>query len=179
MGTGIDLPDGVRILPLVPHHDQRGRLVELFRQSWLPEGAALQWNLVSSVPNTFRGVHVHPLHTDYLTVAHGRMTIMVKDLRPHSPTRGLSAMLPFDGEAPQAAVIPPGVAHGFYSHDATVHVYGVTEYWDGSDEFGCRWNDPALELAWPFTDPLLSERDILAGSYDEMMAAVAGLGAFA
>ena len=55
--------------------------------------------------------------------------------------------------------IPPGVAHGFYFPEGGAHLYAVDKYFDGSDEYGCMFNDPALELSWPHATPLLSERD--------------------
>jgi dTDP-4-dehydrorhamnose 3,5-epimerase len=35
----------------------------------------------------------------------------------------------------------------------------VDEYHDGADEFGIAWDDPDLGIAWPVTDPILSDRD--------------------
>ncbi len=68
-------------------------------------------------------------------------------------------------------MIPPGVAHGFYAPEPSCHVYSVTEYFDGSDEYGCAWNDPALGLDWPCDAPLLSDRDRDAGCFADMIAA--------
>jgi len=64
------------------------------------------------------------------------------------------------------------VAHGFYFPEAACLVYSVSHYFDGADEFGCRWDDPDLAVAWPCQDPLLSPRDRTAGSYDEMNVAL-------
>jgi dTDP-4-dehydrorhamnose 3,5-epimerase-like enzyme len=46
----------------------------------------------------------------------------------------------------------------------------VTHEFDGSDDFGCHWRDPALSLRWPGDDPELSPRDRDAGSFAEMVA---------
>ena len=56
--------------------------------------------------------------------------------------------------------IPPGFAHGFcvVSPDAEV-IYKTTEEYAPDHEFGIRWDDPALGIAWPVTAPTLSERD--------------------
>lgn len=70
------------------------------------------------------------------------------------------------------AVVPVGVAHGFYFPEPACHVYAVSEYFDERDEFGCRWNETALGLVWPSEDPILSERDRAAGSYADMVAAL-------
>jgi hypothetical protein len=116
-----------------------------------------------------RGVHVHRLHTDYLVVLAGAMLLALHDIRPSSPSHGRSVLLPLDGTAPKAVVIPPGVAHGFYFVESALHIYGVDEYWDGSDEIGCRFDSPEMNLPWPNLAPSLSERDALAGTYGDMV----------
>jgi dTDP-4-dehydrorhamnose 3,5-epimerase len=37
--------------------------------------------------------------------------------------------------------------------------YKCTDFYDRSDEIGLRWNDPAVGIAWPIRDPLLSDKD--------------------
>ena len=68
-----------------------------------------------------------------------------------------------------ALLIPPGVGHAFVSAEPTTHLYATDEYWDPTDEFGCRWDDSALGLDWPpIHEPLLSERDAASGSYAQL-----------
>jgi dTDP-4-dehydrorhamnose 3,5-epimerase len=69
--------------------------------------------------------------------------------------------------------VPPGVAHGFFFPEESVHVYAVSETFDPEDELGCRWDDPETGLDWPCTAPLLSERDEQAGSFRALRDAVA------
>jgi dTDP-4-dehydrorhamnose 3,5-epimerase len=164
------LPAGVRLVPLTPHADERGVFTELFRASWDVGVAPVQWNAVSSNPNVLRGVHAHVRHADYLTVAVGRATIGLYDLRPDSPTEGLGATVELDAHEPAALVIPVGVAHGFYFHATSVHVYAVSHEFDPADELGCRWDDPELHIAWPCTEPLISPRDDGLGTLSELRA---------
>jgi dTDP-4-dehydrorhamnose 3,5-epimerase len=37
--------------------------------------------------------------------------------------------------------------------------YIVDNYYDGGDELGVLWNDPALAVAWGVESPILSARD--------------------
>jgi dTDP-4-dehydrorhamnose 3,5-epimerase len=166
----VRLPHDVSLLELTPHADDRGVFTELFRVSWEPGVAPTQWNAVRSEPNVLRGVHVHLRHTDYLTVVAGKATIGLHDLRSGSPTEGLGTTVELDATAPAALVIPVGVAHGFYFHEPSIHVYAVSHEFDPADELGCRWDDPALDIAWPCTDPLLSERDQGLGPLTELRA---------
>jgi dTDP-4-dehydrorhamnose 3,5-epimerase len=117
------LPSGVELRLLEPHPDERGVFTELFRDSWGLPVEPVQWNAVRSEANVLRGVHVHWRHADYLTVVLGRATIGLHDLREGSPTDGFGTAVELDARAPAAISIPPGVAHGFYFHEPSLHVY--------------------------------------------------------
>lgn len=171
MKTGLpaEIPHGVILRDLISRRDERGCLTEIFRSQWARNEAFLQWNFVESEPNTLRGVHVHPVHADYLVTIQGCLMLGLHDLRKWSPSFGLSCLIDLQGGQLQSAFIPPGVAHGFYFPEQTRYVYGVTEYWSPSDELGCRWNDPQLCIPWPAIDPVLSERDREAGSLQALM----------
>lgn len=162
------LPDGVVLVPLTPHPDDRGIFTELHRVSWNTGVAPAQWNAVSSEPNVLRGVHVHRRHADYLTLVSGRATIGLHDLRPGSPTEGLGTTVELDASSPSGLVIPVGVAHGFYFREASIHVYAVSHEFDPADELGCRWDDPELAIEWPCAEPLISPRDRDLGSLSDL-----------
>jgi dTDP-4-dehydrorhamnose 3,5-epimerase len=166
------LPEGVLRQPLTPQEDDRGIFTELFRDSWSLEVKPVQWNAVSSVANVLRGVHAHWRHADYLTVRVGRATVGLHDLRQGSATEGLGATVELRADRPAALVVPPGVAHGFYFHEASLHIYAVDHEWDPTDELGCRWDEPELGVDWPCVEPLLSPRDAALGSLSELRAAV-------
>jgi dTDP-4-dehydrorhamnose 3,5-epimerase len=169
------LPAGVHLRELSPNEDDRGVFTELFRDSWKLDVAPVQWNLVRNGANVLRGVHVHHRHADYLTVVAGRATVGIADLRKDSPTVGVSAVVDLDADLPAALVIPPGVAHGFYFVEPSLHLYAVSHEWDPGDELGCRWDDPDLGIAWPCTTPLISPRDAALGSVSELRAALRGV----
>jgi dTDP-4-dehydrorhamnose 3,5-epimerase len=152
---------GVRRIALEANLDERGALTELCRHSWLdaPE-VPVQWNLVTSRANVMRGLHWHNVRFDYLVPVSGRIVVGLADLRVGSPHEGRAATVELRTER-DALVIPPGVAHGFFSPEPTLALYAITEFWDPGDEFGIRWDDGALAVPWPdeVADPVLSERD--------------------
>jgi dTDP-4-dehydrorhamnose 3,5-epimerase len=169
-------------LPLRPHGDERGSVTELFRQSWSTpeEPAPVQWNLLRSARNVLRGVHVHLTHFDNLVVLEGTMHLGLCDLREASPEFGRSSLIALRGEEPTMVVIPPGVAHGFYFDAPCLAVYGMSHYWaPETDELGCLWNDPELNIPWPAScaSPLLSTRDRDAGSLATLLQHMATAGA--
>jgi dTDP-4-dehydrorhamnose 3,5-epimerase len=157
------LPEGVRIVPLTPHADDRGVFTEIFRDEWDAGISPVQWNAVVSEAGVLRGVHAHHRHDDYLTLPVGRATIGLCDLRPGSPTDGLATCVTLSAGEPSGIVIPTGVAHGFLFHERSLHVYAVSHTWDVADELGCRWDDPELGIPWPHAPALISGRDAALG----------------
>ena len=166
------LPIGVSLRRLASEHRSESETTELYRRDWQMDVVPVQWNLVSTRPNTLRGVHVHTKHWDYLHVISGEMLLGLHDMRPRSPTYMLSVLQRLAGDRPSSIAIPPGVAHGFYFATPTTYCYAVSHYWNPSDELGCRWNDPMLGLAWPATEVLLSPRDADAPGYEELARAL-------
>ncbi len=165
-----DLPLGVAIKDLTPHADDRGVFTEVHRDAWLSGDRPVQWNAVRSKANVLRGVHVHRHHADQIVVIDGMMLLGLHDVRPDSPTRGQSIVIELGGHAPRAVTIPPGVGHGFFFPEPSLHIYAVSHYFDPADELGCRFDSPELGLKWPVSTPHLSKRDAEAGSYGEMVA---------
>jgi len=171
VSSNLALPEGVALKALTPHRDSRGTLVEIYRDMWDLGCRPVQVNAVTSGANVLRGVHVHVAHTDHLVVVAGKMILGLHDMRDKSPTAGMSCLVELDAANPRAAMIPVGVAHGFYFPEPSLTVYGVSQYWNEDDEFGCRWECPELKLPFPATNPLLSDRDAAAGDYAELRAA--------
>jgi dTDP-4-dehydrorhamnose 3,5-epimerase len=146
----IELPiAGVEVLDLPSEQDARGALVELCRASWVEPDEPVQWNAITNRPGSLRGVHWHNAHADFIAPVHGSVLVAAVDLRIGSPTEGRAELIVLDAAEPRAIMIPPGVGHGFFSAEASVVMYGVSAYWDPDDEFGVRWDDPALGIAWP------------------------------
>jgi len=163
------LPDGVGLHPLTSHYDSRGSFTEIFRDEWGVGVSPKQWNVTATAAGALRGVHVHPRHDDYFLVLYGRVTIGLRDLRRDSPTEGLSATVELTKHPITAIVMPHGVAHGFYYHEPSLHVYAVTEYWSADDELGCYWADPDLEIDWPGEPTLVSDRDATAAPLSRLL----------
>jgi len=166
------LPDGVILRNLIENDDDRGTLLELYREPWVPVDAFQQWNLVQSRTNVLRGVHVHPRHCDYLHVINGEMLLGLHDLRPEDPNARTTCFVTMKGETPCAAFIPPGICHGFWFPMPTTYVYGLSSGWSINEELGCRYDDKSLGLDWPSEGPILSPRDAApSADYEAMRAA--------
>ncbi|HET9868914.1 MAG TPA: dTDP-4-dehydrorhamnose 3,5-epimerase, partial [bacterium] len=90
----------------------------------------------------------------------GEIYDVALDGRPDSPTCGRWAAFQLKDSGFQLLYIPPGFFHGFCVLSGPADVaYKCTDYYDRTDEVGVLWNDPALGIAWPLADPVLSEKD--------------------
>ena len=90
----------------------------------------------------------------------GRIFDVAVDIRKGSPTFGQWVGVELSGENKRQLYVPPGFAHGFCVLSDTADVlYKCTDVYSRKDERGIIWNDPALAIAWPIADPLLSQKD--------------------
>ena len=167
--------DGVLGFNLKTHTDSRGGLTEFFRGYWQSEFQPLQWSIATSNRNVLRGMHVHLWRYDYLFVSSGEMKLGLCDVRSESPTFMTSWLGSVNFNQPQVWLIPPGVAHGFYTPESCTYIVGISTYWSMEDEFGCCWNDPKLGLSWGVNMPELSSRDTNAGSLAQLVNEIRGL----
>jgi dTDP-4-dehydrorhamnose 3,5-epimerase len=152
--------DGVYVVRFQTFGDERGYFYETFRKSWIPGVRDMvQGNCSFSRAGVLRGMHYHLKQADLWSVPSGRVRAALFDFRPSSPTHGNAQMLELGGEG-VGLYIPRGVAHGFLALEDSLMTYLVDEYYDGADELGIRWDDPALGIDWALTGPaLLSARD--------------------
>jgi dTDP-4-dehydrorhamnose 3,5-epimerase len=167
------------------HPDGRGSFAELWRASWveaLPDRGAermRQANLSTSKPRVLRGMHLHRHQADLWVVAEGRAFVAMVDVRPALDAGGRGeppgvGVATLDAGPGDMLYLPAGVAHGFYAATGLSLVYLVTNEYDGSDEHGFIWNDPAVPISWPDPDPILSARDAEAPSLAQLIAQLRG-----
>lgn len=156
-----DAIDGVYLVRFKKFGDSRGYFYESFRKSWVPGSREMiQGNCSFSQKGVLRGMHYHLKQADFWSVPVGRVRAALFDFRPSSPTFRKSQTVEMGRESPVGLYIPRGVAHGFCAIEESFMTYLVDEYYDGGDELGIRWDDPAMSLDWGLDQPpVLSPRD--------------------
>jgi dTDP-4-dehydrorhamnose 3,5-epimerase len=164
---------GLHVMPLAPHRDARGVFLEVFKDSWELPVRPTQWSLVRSTARTLRGLYLHLRHDELFVLVQGRAHVGLKDLRRASPTFGRALLLELAAESPTVVVFPPGVLHGWYFSEPSLHLQAVSEEYDRyrhDDNLSCHWADPELGLVWPDRHPLLSPDAEHFGSLRSLLA---------
>jgi dTDP-4-dehydrorhamnose 3,5-epimerase len=160
-----ELPGAVVIEPEV-FYDARGFFLETFQKARFQQAGLeadfVQDNHSRSSRGALRGLHYQIEHPQgkLLRVIRGEVFDVAVDLRRRWPTFGRWVGVVLSEENHRLFYVPPGVAHGFcVTSDVAELVYKCTDYYYPQHERTLLWNDPALAIAWPVCEPLLSEKD--------------------
>ena len=159
------LPEILIIEPSV-FQDERGFFMETYQQRRYTEAGIesifVQDNLSLSVGGTLRGLHYQVKHAQakLIQVIEGTIFDVALDIRQGSPSFGQWTSIHLSAENKRQLFLPEGFAHGFcvLSESAQV-IYKCTDFYASEDEGGVLWSDPTLAIAWPISEPLLSEKD--------------------
>jgi dTDP-4-dehydrorhamnose 3,5-epimerase len=147
---------GIELLPLKRFADERGWLLEVRRESLLPD-RTVQTNVSFSRKGVIRGLHYHERgQADLFACLTGTARVVVLDR-----TTGEAFSVDIGEENPVAVFIPGHHAHGFEALTDLLFCYHVTREYDAADpdEHGIPWDDPRVRHLWSTDSPILSERD--------------------
>jgi dTDP-4-dehydrorhamnose 3,5-epimerase len=154
----LELPE-VKIIRLKKFGDDRGYFSETYNKKELAvAGIDLDFvqdnQSLSSVPGTLRGLHYQgpPFAQDKLVrVLRGRILDVAVDIRRSSPTFGRWVSAEISAEQWNQILVPAGFAHAVCTLEPdTELMYKVTNFYAPQHDFGIRWDDPDLNIAWPF-----------------------------
>ena len=165
----VSLPGPLLIYPDI-HKDERGSFTELWNlDTFFQNGIRdrfVQTNQSTSKAGVLRGMHyqLNRPQAKLLRLAYGVATDIVVDIRHGSPNFGKHfSWLMYAGDAHPLIYVPAGFAHGFLaSSETVVFQYFCSDFYSGSeDQYGIRWDDADLGLAWAIKDPpIVSEQDM-------------------
>lgn len=166
--------EGLFIIAPKEFSDDRGYFFESFRMDRFKEATGLDITFVQdnesmSQKGVLRGLHFqNPPYAQgkLIKVVRGSVLDVAVDIRKDSPTYGQHVAETLSAENKKMLWIPPGFAHGFLTlEDDTVFQYKCTNYYNKESEGAIRWDDPDLNIAWNVQDPIVSEKDKVAGGF--------------
>jgi dTDP-4-dehydrorhamnose 3,5-epimerase len=147
--------------------DERG----FFMESWNKrdfEQAGIHADFVqdshsASTRGVLRGMHYQDARAPIAKLVRctvGRILDVAIDLRTSSATFGKWFGIELSSENKTLVFIPEGFAHGFLTLSDYCEVqYKQTALYTPEAEAGIVWNDPEVAIAWPITNPQLSNKD--------------------
>lgn len=145
------LIEGVVWKELKTFPDERGFFRELIRNTdpFFAEGFG-QWSLSTLHQGVAKAWHIHKVQIDWWYVAGGVLKAVVHDLRPGSPTRGVTQEFFMGDPHPQGILkIPPGVAHGCKCIGGPAQLFYITsKVYDPGDEGRIPHDDPGIGYDW-------------------------------
>ena len=162
-----NIPEIILVEPRV-FNDERGFFMETYKHSdfsklGIEENFA-QENHSKSKKNVLRGLHYQKnpfAQAKLVRVSKGKIFDVAVDIRKGSPSFGKWVSAYLDSEKMNMLYVPEGFAHGFLaiSDEVDLEYYCSKEYCP-ENEAGIIYNDPALNIAWPSENPILSDKDL-------------------
>jgi len=157
---------GVVILKPKIFGDPRGFFAETYHQQKFADlgitAAFVQDNHSRSSRGTLRGLHyqLRRPQAKLCRVVEGAVFDVAIDIRRGSATFGKWVGVTLSADEMNQIFIPAGFAHGFVVlSESAQFLYKCSDFYDPASEGGVAWNDPDLNIRWPLTEPLLSEKD--------------------
>ncbi|MWN91029.1 dTDP-4-dehydrorhamnose 3,5-epimerase [Gilliamella sp. Pra-s65] len=156
--------------------DERGFFLETFEQKRYQEMLGIELNFVQdnhsrSQKDVLRGLHFQKENPQgkLVRVVRGEVFDVAVDIRKDSPTYGEWVGVTLTEDNKTQLWIPPGLAHGFaVLSDIADFEYKCTNYYDPKSEGCLLWNDPTVNISWPISNPLLSTKDKLGKTLQEL-----------
>ena len=162
----LSIPDIMLVEPQ-SFPDDRGFFFESFKESEFLSGGIdkkfIQDNFSHSIRGVIRGLHFqkHPkAQAKLVSVLKGEIFDVAVDIRRNSPTFGKWVSEVLSEKNHKLLYVPEGFAHGFcVTTDESYVYYKVSNEYSSEHEQGILWNDPKLNIKWPVTKPVISEKD--------------------
>ncbi|MCR8929533.1 dTDP-4-dehydrorhamnose 3,5-epimerase [Priestia megaterium] len=136
---------------------------EMFQQNGIDMDFIQDNHSLSQQPGTLRGMHYQlndKAQTKLVRVTRGAIYDVIVDIRKGSPTYGKWQGFILSADNKRQLLVPKGFAHGFCTIVENTEVqYKVDELYSPQHDRGIAWNDPTLNIDWPFNNPVLSDKD--------------------
>ncbi len=157
--------DGVLLIkPPTIFEDFRGSYVETYNAEIYRKAGInyefLQDDISTSTKHVLRGIHGDSKTTKLISCLHGKFYLVVINYIEGSAQYKKWEGFTLSAENRLQVLVPAGFGNGHLvmSESAIFH-YKQTTLYDRSKQFTLIWNDPKLNIWWPVTNPILSQRD--------------------
>lgn len=168
----VNLKDQIPLISPQRFSDRRGFFADTYsRQKYADMGVDVEFvqdsHSLSHDVGTLRGLHFQaPPNAQGKLVRCGRGAIfdVVVDIRQGSATFKKWCGYHLSAMNGHQIYVPVGFAHGFMVLEPESEIiYKFTDYYAPATQGVLRWDDPELEIEWPFSvNPIISDKDAIA-----------------
>ncbi len=170
--------EGLLVIEPQVFNDARGYFYESYNKQKFAEAGIdyefIQDNQSLSQKGIIRGLHFQAPPFDQgklVRVIQGAVKDVVVDIRKNSPTFGQHFSIVLTAQNKTMFFIPPGFAHGFETlEEDTIFLYKCTNVYNKESEGGLLWNDPFLNINWQNNDPLISDKDKILPTFENLIS---------
>jgi dTDP-4-dehydrorhamnose 3,5-epimerase len=148
--------------------DERGFFLEIYDKKEF-EKANIKCNFIQSMVSVsksgvMRGLHFQKgkyAQAKLVRCLSGMVWEVAVDVRKNSKTFGKYVAIELSGKDMNAVFVPRGFALGFIvlSKEDAVLLYNVENEYSPAHASGVRWNDKNINIKWPITPKIISEKD--------------------
>ena len=166
---------GVLLLEPPAFSDARGQFFESYNRRTLADlGLAVDFvqdNHSISTRAVLRGLHyqIQQPQGKLVRVVAGEVFDVAVDIRRSSPTFGKWVGVILSEQNKAQFWVPPGFAHGFVALEDSVFSYKCSNIYNKEAEGGVIWNDKDLNIDWGFSNPLISEKDMILPAFKDLV----------
>lgn len=156
--------EGVLLVKPEVFEDHRGEYVEIYNEDLYRKNGIgvkfLQDDISVSTKHVLRGIHGDSETWKLISCLYGRFYLVVVNCDTESKNFGKWQAFVLSDRNRHQVLVPPkyGNGHLILSDKAIFH-YKQSTYYDPSRQFTYKWDDPKLNIWWPVTNPILSQRD--------------------
>lgn len=154
----------VKLIKLDTFEDHRGYYAETYNEKAYKDAGIdikfVQDDISVSSRNVLRGIHGDAETWKLISCLWGKFYLIVINWDKESQQFGKWESFTLSDHNHHQVLIPPkfGNGHLVLSEKAIFH-YKQNTYYNPSEQFTIKWNDPKLNIWWPAKNPIISRRD--------------------
>ena len=170
--------EGVFQIELEKIKDNRGFFVRSWDMQKFEENGLnsrlVQCNIsFNKIKGTIRGLHFQKKpyeEAKFVRCVKGKVYEVFVDLRKNSKTFLKWGGIELDSKGVTCLYVPEGFALGFQTlEDNTELLYQMSEWYKPEFSGGIIWNDKKLEIEWPITMSIISEKDLSLPNLEQVV----------
>jgi len=156
--------EGVLLIEPSIFEDFRGQYVETYNEELYRENGIdmkfIQDDVATSFKDVLRGIHGDSKNWKLISCLRGEIFVVIVNCDTESKDFGKWQSFTLSDRNRQQVLIPPKYGNSYLTlSDMSIFHYKQTTYYNPSDQFTYKWNDPRFKISWPIKNPILSERD--------------------